>query len=166
MIAANTLYSDNTTGNGGKVNSEQANEAKEAKADAIAAKAKAKALRPWYVKKRVIVPVALVLLIGVNSAINSGGSSVNTADETVKSEESSGTEETSNTEATAEASTETQGQANAKKSAESYLAVSAFSKEGLIDQLKFEDYSQEDAEYAVEALDVDWKEQAAKSAAA
>jgi 4-alpha-glucanotransferase len=68
------------------------------------------------------------------------------------------------TETQEEAVTETIGQKNARESAESYLSFTAFSREGLIDQLEFEEYSTEDAEYAVDALNVDWKEQAAKSA--
>ncbi len=46
-----------------------------------------------------------------------------------------------------------------------YLDYSAFSASGLIEQLEYEDFSHEDAEYAVFVLDVDWNEQAAKSAA-
>ncbi|MCV0403791.1 MAG: Ltp family lipoprotein [Chloroflexi bacterium] len=60
----------------------------------------------------------------------------------------------------------TNGQRNAIESAESYLAFSAFSESGLVDQLEFEGYSTADATFAVGSLDVDWNEQAAKSAAA
>lgn len=59
---------------------------------------------------------------------------------------------------------ETMGQANARRSAESYLRFSAFSRSGLIEQLKFEGFSTEDATYAVDAVNPDWNEQAAKSA--
>ena len=59
----------------------------------------------------------------------------------------------------------TAGQRNAIETAENYLSVSAFSKSGLIEQLKFEGYSRADAAFAVDFLDVDWKEQAVKSAA-
>lgn len=58
----------------------------------------------------------------------------------------------------------TPGQRNALRSAESYLAFSAFSREGLIGQLQFENYSLADAEYAVDNVTVDWNEQAVKSA--
>ena len=58
----------------------------------------------------------------------------------------------------------TAGQENAISSAESYLDFAAFSKSGLIDQLKFEKYSAADAEFAVNHITVDWNEQAAKSA--
>ena len=59
---------------------------------------------------------------------------------------------------------ETIGKKNARKSAESYLRYSSFSREGLIDQLEYEKYSHEDAVYAVDKLEVDWNEQALKSA--
>jgi hypothetical protein len=59
---------------------------------------------------------------------------------------------------------ETVSQRNARSSAESYLRFSAFSRSGLIGQLEYEQFSTADATYAVDALDVDWREQAAKSA--
>ena len=65
----------------------------------------------------------------------------------------------------------TMGQKNAIKSAKSYLSYSAYSREGLIDQLSSEygeAYSVDDATYAVNYLEdnnlVDWYEQAVKSA--
>jgi hypothetical protein len=60
--------------------------------------------------------------------------------------------------------TETVSQKNARRSAESYLKYSAFSRSGLIDQLLFEGFSQADAEYAVSVISVDWNEQSFKSA--
>lgn len=44
----------------------------EARVEAAAAKARAKALRPWYRKKRFLLPLALVVLIGIAMA-SSGG---------------------------------------------------------------------------------------------
>lgn len=58
----------------------------------------------------------------------------------------------------------TAGMQNAIDSAESYLDYTAFSRTGLINQLEFEDYSTDDATFAVDYLDVDWNEQAVKSA--
>ena len=58
----------------------------------------------------------------------------------------------------------TQGEKNALASAKSYLTFSAFSRQGLIDQLKYEGYLQGEAEYAVDNCGADWYEQAAKSA--
>ena len=60
---------------------------------------------------------------------------------------------------------ETLAQKNARKSAESYLdGPMAFSKSGLIKQLKFEGFSKADAGYAVDAVDPNFNKQAAKSA--
>lgn len=59
---------------------------------------------------------------------------------------------------------ETAAQSNARRAAENYLDVMAFSRSGLIEQLQYEGYSKGDATYAVDALSVDWKEQAAKKA--
>lgn len=46
---------------------------KDAKAQAKAAKAYAKATRPWFKKKRIIIPLALVLLFGIIKAMGGGG---------------------------------------------------------------------------------------------
>lgn len=58
----------------------------------------------------------------------------------------------------------TQGQLNALKSAKNYLSMMPFSYSGLIEQLEFEQYSNEDAVYAADNCGADWNEQAVKSA--
>ncbi len=58
----------------------------------------------------------------------------------------------------------TNGQKNALGSAESYLMFMGFSKNGLIEQLEFDGYTEEEAIFAVENVDVDWNEQAVLSA--
>ena len=58
----------------------------------------------------------------------------------------------------------TAGQRNALSSAESYLDSQAFSKSGLVEQLKFEDYSSSEARWAVAHVRVSWNAQAVKSA--
>lgn len=58
----------------------------------------------------------------------------------------------------------TMGQLNALDSAKSYLSFTAFSYEGLIDQLEFEGYTTEDATYAAENCGANWNEQALKKA--
>lgn len=63
----------------------------------------------------------------------------------------------------------TPAQRNAVRSAQAYLRMSGFSRQGLIDQLSSEygdQFSVADATVAVENLDVDWNAQAARSAAA
>ena len=62
------------------------------------------------------------------------------------------------------ASDATPGQDNAKRAAENYLGSQAFSRSGLIKQLKYEGYSEADAIYGVDAVSPDWNEQAAKKA--
>lgn len=56
------------------------------------------------------------------------------------------------------------GQRNAVRSAQQYIDMTAFSRSGLIEQLEYEDFSTEDATYAVDSLNVDWNKQAALSA--
>lgn len=52
------------------------------------------------------------------------------------------------------------GERNALKSAKSYFSFTSFSYEGLIKQLKYEGYSYDEAEYAVDNCGADWNEQA------
>jgi Host cell surface-exposed lipoprotein len=61
----------------------------------------------------------------------------------------------------------TVSQASAVQSAEKYLAMSAFSRSGLIQQLSSkygEGYARADALYAVDHVSVDWNEQAVRAA--
>lgn len=58
----------------------------------------------------------------------------------------------------------TTGQINAANTARDYLNTMAFSYTGLIEQLKYEGYSDEDATYAADNCGADWNEQAAKKA--
>ena len=58
----------------------------------------------------------------------------------------------------------TMGQINALASAESYLDFMAFSYDGLIEQLEYEQYTHEEAVFAAENCGADWDEQALKSA--
>jgi hypothetical protein len=136
-----------------------------AKAEAKAEKAKNKALRPWFKKKRFIIPIALIAIIGFSTANNAGTSST---DDLVSSEEGIGSTETETTETETQAAEEfpdeTVSQTNAREMADSYLRSSAFSLEGLIEQLEYEGFSKEDATYGTEAVKADWKEQALLSA--
>lgn len=58
----------------------------------------------------------------------------------------------------------TSGQANAIAAAQGYLDFQAFSKSGLIKQLKFEDYKPKDAVFAANHIKVNWNKQAVASA--
>lgn len=136
-----------------------------AKAEAKAEKAKNKAMRPWFKKKRFILPIALVAIIGFSTATNGGNS--NTGDVVANDEANSSTEVGSTeteTQAAEEFPDETVSQTNAREMADSYLRSSAFSLEGLIEQLEYEGFSNEDATYGAEAVKADWKEQALLSA--
>lgn len=55
-------------------------------------------------------------------------------------------------------------QSNAVSTAQDYLSTAAFSRQGLINQLMYEKYSESDATYAVDQVGADWNQQAAKSA--
>ena len=68
------------------------------------------------------------------------------------------------TESNTPTSTATFGEEQALKKAKSYLRSSAFSYEGLIDQLEYEGFSYSEAVYGVENCGADWKEQALKKA--
>lgn len=67
-------------------------------------------------------------------------------------------------EETVKNSDETVSQKNAIRMAESYLNLTAFSKSGLINQLKYEGFNDKDATYAANQINVDWKEQAVRMA--
>jgi hypothetical protein len=51
-----------------------AEESKKANAELAAAKAKAKAMRPWYAKKRFIIPIGLFVIFGVSNSLNGSDS--------------------------------------------------------------------------------------------
>jgi hypothetical protein len=59
---------------------------------------------------------------------------------------------------------ESVNQFNAKRKAASYLSISAFSRSGLIEQLKYEGFNDSDATYGVDAQKADWNAQAVKAA--
>lgn len=126
-------------------------------------------------KKRilsVLLVLALIMLVGCggdepqqvsdNQGLEEVVSDINTEQEAASKEE---TEET--TEAVTinkEEDTETLSQKNAVDMAKLYLSTMSFSKKGLVEQLEFEGFSNEDATYAVNQISVDWKEQAVKMA--
>jgi hypothetical protein len=58
----------------------------------------------------------------------------------------------------------TMGQQQAVAKGRDYLDYTAFSRQGLIDQLVYEGFSTEDATFAVDYIAPDWNEQAAKKA--
>lgn len=138
---------------------------------------------PWYKKKPVMITGGVLAFFFVVGLINGPSDTSSTP---APSDNSSATDETAEPEVTEEPTpepevtvepepevteepepagpVETIGQSNAVDKANSYLDFSAFSRTGLIDQLEFEGFSTADATYAVDAITVDWNEQAAKKA--
>jgi len=51
---------------------EGADETKKARAELAAAKAKSKAMRPWYAKKRFILPLGLFVIFTISNSLNGG----------------------------------------------------------------------------------------------
>jgi hypothetical protein len=58
----------------------------------------------------------------------------------------------------------TSAQANAVNKAKAYLRYTAFSRTGLIEQLRYEGFAAKTATFAVDYIDVSWKRQAYKKA--
>ena len=56
------------------------------------------------------------------------------------------------------------GQRNAIKEAKSYLKIMPFSRKGLIHQLEYEGYSETEAIFAVDSINVDWNQECYKEA--
>jgi hypothetical protein len=86
---------------------------------------------------------------------------------TIRGDASPPKAEAGETKATKPKATITSSQARAIESAKDYLSFQAFSKKGLIQQLSSdagEGYPRADAVFAVDHMNIDWKEQAVKSA--
>lgn len=139
--------------------------------DAIAeykiAKARAKALRPWYKKKRVWF-LAFAILAIISSATSKHGSPTATSS-TSQSSVTTNSDQTTSTTTTDQVAaptvpSESAGQQNAREKAAEYLSNGAFSRSGLIDQLKYEGFSTADATYGTDAQNADWNAEAASKA--
>ena len=140
---------------------------KDAAADYKAVKARAKALRPWYKKKRVWFLAFIVLaIIGSATskhAANTPSSSSNQSSVSTSSNQTS-TNSGANQAAAPAAPAETAGEQNARRKAADYLNTDSFSRSGLIAQLEFEGFSTSDSTYGVDAQNADWNAEAAKKA--
>ena len=82
----------------------------------------------------------------------------------VKAEEQRKAEEEQRKAKQAEIDNASLEQKNALRTAKSYLNTMSFSRSGLIEQLEYEQYSSEAAVWAVDHVEADWNEQAAKKA--
>ncbi|MEO7061776.1 MAG: Ltp family lipoprotein [Lapillicoccus sp.] len=125
--------------------------------------------RNWFARHAVLTGlVVLMLLFSLFSAAramsNGSGTAVSPSASTGTASHTTATASPSPTSAADKAAAGTVSQQNAVRSAEGYLDFTAFSRSGLIGQLKFEGFTSADATYAVDTLNIDWNEQAAKSA--
>jgi hypothetical protein len=109
--------------------------------------------KPFY-KRKWFIALAILMLIGA-FASNSESSKTKTEKKAVTTTEAN----------TPAAPNETVSESNAREKAESYLSFSSFSRSGLITQLEFEGFSNQDATYGADAVGANWNEQAAKKAA-
>ena len=109
--------------------------------------------KPFY-KRKWFIALAILMLIGA-FASDSESSETKTEKKVVTTTEAN----------TPAAPNETVSESNARKKAASYLEYSAFSRSGLIEQLEYEGFSNQDATYGADAVGANWNEQAAKKAA-
>ncbi|MBE7325166.1 Ltp family lipoprotein [Nocardioides sp. Y6] len=118
------------------------------------------------IKYAVAAALTALLMTGCAMEVDDGGTAADRADvnnQDAKSKDKKSKDKATSKKADSEPK-ETVAQENARESAESYLNMSAFSRKGLIEQLEFEGFSRQDAEYGVDAQNADWMKQAAASA--
>lgn len=107
-----------------------------------------------------LLPVGIVIAILIVVSAISGGSN-----KTIGNSHSSQSRTTVTTVQTQKpTSTVSIGKQNALATAKLYLNSSAFSRSGLIDQLKYEGYTDDEAAYAVGHCGAIWNDQAARMA--
>jgi hypothetical protein len=109
--------------------------------------------KPFY-KRKWFIALVVLMLIGA-FASNSESSKTETEKKVVTTTEAN----------TPAVPNETVSESNAREKAESYLDMMAFSRSGLITQLEYEGFSNQDATYGTDAVNANWNEQAAKKAA-
>lgn len=147
------------------------------KAEAAAAKAYAKAQRPWFKKKRWIISLGFVALAIAGAAASPPPQDSNTAadnssqdsssSKTPAAKEKSVSDTAGKAPAVKKAPELTSGQKNALEAAKNYLDMSGFSKAGLISQLSSsaaDGYSKADATYGATHAGADWNQEAVEAA--
>ena len=97
------------------------------------------------------------------SSSSSNKTDKNTSTQTSK-EQNTTTTIQDNKQDTSQANSATLGEKNALSKAKSYLSYSAFSYKGLVEQLEFEGFSNQEATDGADNCGADWNEQAAKKA--
>lgn len=135
---------------------------------------------------KTVISIVLLILIGISIPPSQSGPSENTATQNDQAATSTVTQETqtvqTNTKTTQQpvspatpaptaaqtnttpASTETVSQQNAVRKAKSYLSYAAFSHDGLVAQLEYDQFSHADAVYGADNSGANWNDQAAAKA--
>ena len=123
------------------------------------------------VKKILLGGITVVAVLGLMGACSSADNDTATTETQVSTQVESPASETPVQQVAEQPVAEEAGVSreyqNALKKAESYLKFTAFSKQGLYDQLTSEygsGFPADAAQYAIDNIDVDWNEQAVKKA--
>lgn len=132
-------------------------------------KPKAKKKAPKGCLIAVLVVLAFVIIVGMIGGSGENSTSSSTPQSTASSLAVGSNEQTASSLPVASSAPESQvsqtmGEKNAKSKAMDYLAYKGFSYSGLIEQLEFEGFTNEEAVYAADNCGADWNEQAARSA--
>lgn len=112
----------------------------------------------------VVVIVVIIAVVSIAGGSDSGGGSSSNDTAGQATSDDSTPDNNSNSKPKKEAPNLTPGQENALGSAQDYLSTGSFSKKGLAEQLKFEDYNPPDIKYAVNHVKVNFMVQAEKAA--
>ena len=115
-------------------------------------------------KKAIGIIIGVILLGGCVNSMSNNSTSKTTSTYTPSVSESAPVSENIIVEEEKEVSNLTVSQENAIKKAESYIRYSGFSRQGLIEQLEFEGFSNADSIFAVDNITVDWNEECAEKA--
>ncbi len=99
--------------------------------------------------------LGIILIVGIGGILSPDAPSPDIA-ETVSPEEDAATVD--------QGPAPTMGQEQVAKMAQSYLDTMPFSRQGLIEQLEYEGFTRQEAEYGVDQTGADWNQQAAKMA--
>ncbi|SCG85436.1 Ltp family lipoprotein [Methanobacterium congolense] len=105
--------------------------------------------------------IGLILIVAISAFMAPDATTTTTSPNTTPTSSSTPSTDTSTN---SSGTSVTAGQEQAAKMAQSYLDSQAFSRSGLIEQLKYEGFTQQEAEYGVDQTGADWNEQAAKMA--
>src|SRR6187455_1309517 len=114
-----------------------------------------------------IVVALFAVLAAIGAIFGDGSSSSRTSPTTSSAAPNAAASTTATASGSPTSPNLTAAQRNAVRSANSYLKLSGFSRQKLIDQLSSEygdRFSVGDATVAVDSLDIDWRTQAARSA--